>query len=94
MLNSSIHDIYSFQVYIEGLLAYNCPRVQPGDRLGIYLEESPGSVAYSFEPSNPMTLGFTNTNLSRPIRPGEKAMFESLTFPYFFSVVAFIDTGK
>ena len=85
---------YYFQVYIEGLLAYDCPRVLPGDRLGIYLEKTPGSVAYTFEPSNPLTLGFTNTNLSHPTQPGDNVMFESLTFPYVFSIAAFIDSGN
>ncbi len=83
------------QVYVASLFEYSCPRVLPGDKLGIYLEETPGSVSYTFDPSSPpLTLGFTYPNLSRPVRPGERVRFESLTFPYVFSAAAFVHLGK
>ena len=69
-------------------------RVRHGDRLGVYLEEAPGAVAYSFDSSNPMALGHTVRNLSDPVKVNERVRFDPLTFPYDFNMAAYIHLSK
>ena len=82
------------QVYIESLLTSNCIQVQPGDRFGIHIEDTPGAVAYTFDASGALTMGYTNPDPSAPIQVDQVVTFDSLTFPYDFSVKCFYDKGK
>ena len=68
-----------------------CFRVENGDRLGLHFEEIPGAVAYTFNATKPVAYG-KHINSSTPV--GEIEGFSTLTFPYSFSVAAYIDTGK
>ncbi len=85
--------LFYFQTYIEGLLAYECTKVFPGDRFGVYLEETPGAVAYTFDALSPTALGHTLANISNTVPIGDSVVFDSLTFPYDFSIAAYVDAG-
>lgn len=65
-----------------------------GDRLGVAMEKVPGAIAYTFDASSPMALGYTATNVSNPTSLGQDVLFASLTFPYDFSMSAYVDTGE
>ena len=69
-----------------------CIRVRQGDRVGVYLEEAPGSVSFIFDGSDPQSLSHTLANTSVPYATGDKVVFDPLTFPYDFSVAAYVDT--
>ena len=79
------------QVYIESKLA-KCVRVRSGDRLGLYIEEAPGAVAYSFVSSGAQALLVTQ-NASDPIQLKDVITIGKLNFPYVFSLSAYIDTN-
>ena len=68
-----------------------CVRVRQGDRLGVYLEESPGAVAYTFDADQPMALGKTLGD-NEPTKINETLTFDRLNFPYDFSMAAYVDT--
>ena len=80
------------QVYFESKLTEKCIRVRQGDRVGVYLEEAPGSVSFIFDSTDPQSLSHTLTNTSVPYATGDKVVFDPLTFPYDFSVAAYVDT--
>ena len=61
--------------------------MKQGDRLGVYLEETPTSVAYVFDGSDPTTLGQT---VIEAVEKGQTLGFDALVFPYDFSVAAYI----
>ena len=63
-------------------------RVQRGDRLGVYFEEAPGAVAYTFDADSPTALG---TTVEQAVMVGNKTFFNSLSFPYDFSLAAYFD---
>ena len=79
-------------MYIESLLSVQCVRVQSTDRVGVFFEEAPGAVAYAFDATHPEALASTLKNSSAPYQEGEEVTFDPLTFPYDFSVVAYVDT--
>ncbi len=79
-------------MYISGKLL-PCARIENGDRMGVYMEEAPGAVAYTFDDSHPTALGHSLDDTNRPTEIGEVVRFDQLTFPYDFSVAAYIDTG-
>jgi hypothetical protein len=79
-------------VYIESKLTQPCLRVKQGDRLGVFTEEAPGSVAYKFDSSSPMALAHNAGAMSQAIHLGDTVSFDTLSFPYDFSVAAYIDT--
>ena len=81
----------SFQVYIESKLA-KCVRVRSGDRLGVYIEEAPGAIAYTFNKDRPQAL-LVEQNASDPIQLKDFITIEKLNFPYVFSLSAYIDTN-
>ena len=65
-----------------------------GDRLGVAAEDAPSAISYYFDGDDPNTL-------THPLRDGETfalvgdtVRFDALTFPYEYSVAAFVDTGK
>ncbi len=62
--------------------------------MGIYLEEAPGAVAYTFEPKEPTALGYSLPDRNYPTPIGTDINFDKLTFPYDFSVAAYIYTGN
>ena len=61
--------------------------------MGVYFEEAPGAVAYQFNGNSPMALAHERQNSSIPADIGDMMSFDSLTFPYDFSISAYIDTG-
>ncbi len=88
-----VHSI--FQIYINEKLA-TCPQVKTGDRLALQFmndDESIGSVAYKFNDEHPTSLA-EKFNVSDPLSIGDVIEFSKLTFPYSFSVAAYIDTGE
>ena len=89
-----LKQVYLFQTYIEGLLSYECTKVFAGDRVGVYLEETPGAVAYTFDALSPTALGHTLANSSNTVPIGDSVVFDSLTFPYDFSIAAYVDAGE
>ena len=82
------------QIYIASRLTEPCIRVQQGDRLGIYVEEAPGAAAYTFQANDPSTLYSIVQNESTPISIGDSVLFDTLAFPYKYSVAAFVDTSQ
>ncbi len=81
-------------MYIASKLTELCVKVKEGDRLGVYLEGSPGAVAYHFDEHNPMALGHIMKDLSKPVKVNNTVLFDPLAFPYDFSMTAYLDTGK
>ena len=72
----------------------DCAVVRPGDRLGLDFEELPWAIGYVFDAETvPQTLLF-RVNVSEPINQFDVVEFGLLSFPYRFSVTAYIDTGK
>lgn len=80
------------QIYIEAKF-YPCARTENGDRMGVFMEEAPGAVAYTFDASSPKALGHSLKDLNDPTPVGTVINFDTLTFPYDFSVAAYIHTG-
>jgi len=80
-------------VYIASRLTEPCVRVEKGDVLGVYFEEAPGAVAYSFDGNFPAALYHTNANLSDTAEIDDVIGFNKLTFPYDFALAAYIDTN-
>ena len=70
-----------------------CTVVEYGDRLGLYFEEAPGSVVYVFDAKEPTAFAKT-VNTTNPPKVGDLLHFDSLTFPYDFSVAAYVHTGR
>ena len=54
---------FVMQVYIEAKSINNaeCFAVRPDDRLGLFLEEAPAAVAYTFDPNVDEVLGMFTT---------------------------------
>ena len=80
------------QVYIESKITLPCIHVLPGDRLGVFFEEVPTAVAYSFHPQPSEPMVFARPNNKTEFSLNDIAFFDSLMFPYDFSVIAHIDT--
>ena len=70
-------------------------RVRAADRIGVYVEEAPGAIAYTFDGASINALIHTAVNVSdpQPVAVDDVVEFGSLTFPYDFSVTAYIDTN-
>jgi len=68
-----------------------CSIVQQGDRLALYFEEAPGAVAYTFDASDPRVFG-KSEDFNTALELGQIKEFDSLIFPYDFSVAAYVDT--
>ena len=83
------------QIYIESKLTEHCVRVRAGDRIGVYVEEAPGAIAYTFDGASLNALIHTAGNASdpQPVKVDDIVEFGSLNFPYDFSVTAYIDTN-
>ena len=58
----------------------------------MFFEEAPAAVAYSFQPSKPTVLAHNLNENKTEFSLDDVAFFDSLVFPYDFSVVAHIDT--
>ena len=65
--------------------------MSPHDRIGLYLADSPGSVAYDFVSGNPTTL---RKEVDPPSELNDVLIFDTLQWPYKFSVAAYVDTGE
>ena len=84
--------VIMLQIYIESKLTEKCVRVRSGDRLGVYIEETPGAIAYKFKADSPNALLYTAMNSSEVTYVNDIIKFGSLNFPYLFSVLAYVDT--
>ena len=74
-------------IYLVG----SCAVIHQEDRLGLSFIDSPGAVAYTFDASHPEVLVTTmDPTLSLDIHTVVK--FDPLTFPYDFSIAAYVDT--
>ena len=67
--------------------------MRAGDRLGVYIEEAPGAIAYTFDVTNPSVLAHTQTNVPELIALNDVIYFQAIVFPYEFSVTAYFDTN-
>ena len=68
-----------------------CPVIHQEDRLGLSFIDSPGSVAYTFDASHPEAfVTFLDPTLSLDLYTIVK--FDTLSFPYEFSIAAYVDT--
>ena len=56
------------------------------------MKESPGAISYTFDASDPQTFALLLDNISDPYILGDLVLFDTLTFPYEFSVSAYIDS--
>jgi hypothetical protein len=79
----------SLQLYISSLLSVKCIRVQPGDRIGVYSQQPQSPFAYIFNASRLSAFEHSFANLSDPAWPGTLVEFDTLAFPYTFSVAAY-----
>jgi hypothetical protein len=66
--------------------------VQMGDRLGLFLEQAPSSVSHRFNKYNPVALTYPLKNGSYA-NLGDSVTFDTLNFPYEFSLALYIDIG-
>ena len=83
--------VIRFQFYVDGGVDDGCIRVTSGDRLGLYFEEVPWALSYNFAAqSAPQTFFFRT---SQPINVSDVIEFSVLSFPYRFSIAAYLDTG-
>lgn len=80
-----VEDIYLSAKFLD------CVIVQENDRLGLFFEESPGAVAYTFDGKDPRVYGATQDPNNSSI-VSETVHFDTLIFPYDFSVAAYVDT--
>lgn len=72
-----------------------CLSVLKGDRVGIYAENGPVPISYAFmKVGHPATLRHPLGTSDRFVAIGQSVSFDALTFPYEYSVNAFIDTGR
>ena len=78
------------QFYISSRFDSKCIRVQQGDRLALYHEEVPGSIAATFVMKNPQVLVQSS---DIPTEVGGNMTFSLLAYPYDFSVTAYIHTN-
>ena len=86
--------MFRSQFYVADGTNSDCAVVRPGDRLGLYFEELPWAIGYVFDAETlPQTLLFT-VNVSEPINQFDTVEFALLSFPYRFSVTAYVDTGE
>ena len=77
-------------IYLAAKLM-DCTLVHQGDRLGLSFEDTPGAVAYKFDSTDPTAFG-TTFDPSVPLVTGTTIVFNSMMFPYDFSVAAYVDT--
>lgn len=82
---NEIEDMYLLGKFLP------CAIVQQGDRLALYFEEAPGAVAYTFDASDPRVFG-KSEDFNAALELGQIKEFDSLIFPYDFSVAAYVDT--
>ena len=58
--------------------------------MGVYIEEAPGAVAYTFDPTPP----FLHAGVFDSLVSNKTVSFESpLPFPYVFSLFVYLDTN-
>lgn len=73
-------------IYIESFLNKQCIGVQPGDRLGIYINSDPPSVLCTFDPNSKIYKYST----SAAITINNQIQFDTTAFPYSFYADAYI----
>ncbi len=57
------------------------------------MEGEPGAISYTFNDQSPNALAHTLDNITNVHQLGEEVKFDQLTFPYDFSVSAFVDAS-
>ena len=77
-------------IYLAAKLM-DCTLVHHDDRLGLLFEDIPGAVAYKFDSTEGNAFGKT-FDPSTPLAIGKVIKFNSMMFPYDFSVAAYVDT--
>ena len=85
-----MNDFCCLQIYLESLRFEPCILVRVGDRLGVYFEEEPTAVAYVFDADLPRALGVI---VPEPVAVGNVTEFDSLFFPYDFSLAAYFSNA-
>ena len=84
-LINEVEDIYLADEHIP------CAVIHQDDRLGLSFIDTPGAVAYTFDASQPQVfVKIMDPTLS--LDPHAVVQFDPLTFPYDFSVAAYVDT--
>ena len=83
----------SIQTYISDLPGANCPPVQYGDRLGVFIEAVPSSVAHIFKENNPMALTHPLKRDEGFAKINDTITFDALAFPYEYNAAAYVDTS-
>jgi hypothetical protein len=74
-------------------LSVKCIRVQPGDRIGVYSQLPQSPFAYIFNASRLSAFEHGFVNVTDPAVPGSLVEFDTLAFPYTFSVAAYYYTA-
>ncbi len=69
-----------------------CTLVQKGDHLGFHFTESPGAIAYGFNPETPTALSYVSPDPEFTIEINDTIRFSSLPFPYDFYAATYIDS--
>ena len=86
----NLHVERLLQIYIARQSREKCLLVRAGDRVGVYIEEAPGAVAYTFDPTPPYLLG----GVFESIVSNQTVSFKStLPFPYALSFSVYLDTN-
>ena len=78
-------------MYIASL-GVNCTVVKPGDRLGIYSASSRSPFSYVFSAKakpSAWARSFSTDEVVDALKPGNDVAFDTLLFPYAFSVAAY-----
>ena len=81
----------SQQIYINSVSNQTCFAAVKGDRLGIYSQVHGMSVSYLFSTTSSQTLNYVAYT---PTDIGDVIAFDSLAFPYDFSVLAWLFVGR
>ena len=86
----NLHFAPLFQIYIARMSKAKCLRVRAWDRVGVYIEEAPGAIAYTFDPTPPYLLG----GVFESLVSNQTVSFKStLPFPYALSLSVYLDTN-
>ena len=71
-----------------------CLSVSAGDQLGVFVKDAPSSLTYDWDfesNSAPLVHAFPGNDFPRI---GENVTFDTLFFPFYFSLRADVDIGK
>lgn len=85
-------------MYLESCIWRQCTRIQQGDQLGVYVNTSTPSIAYSLStnpnpPNANVMYSHKAANLSNPTQIGQTMTPDTLIQPYMFFAYAFFVPG-